>query len=527
MAADEYVAIYTRISRDQSGEGKGVENQQAECLLMAKKLGLTVYDVYEDNDIGASELTDPKKVREQYLRLLTDARAGRFKHIVAYSNSRITRKMRDLNDLVDLVRNHGVKITTATSGQYNLNTADGIMIAEIMTSVDAAESRRISERQKFTFAANALTGKPKLQRQRPFGWEKDGVTIRESEAAIIREGVKHVIAGKSITWVANEWTKAGYVSAAGKTEWNWTTVHRILIGWRTVGVRTRERRELRRADDSLVMGTWEPIITFEERDAALFALKNHALVKVKQKSWVLSGLVLCGVCGGKMYGALGKTPALTTYQCKTGHNAITAHKLETFTISAVFGHMRERAEREAEGKGLVVPADPLVFPDQKRLDEVSTKIPELLKAYNEGVLPSTIVFPEVSALEVEARALQRAKESFFAANVNTEKLMESSEDIWKSVSDLLISDDLDDQKTALSRELQGVVVKKGERGRAGWGTDSALARLEFMWADGSNPQKASISRGEVPIDPNARLTEEYIQASIERELTASPRDDEH
>ena len=43
--------------------------------------------------------------------------------------------------------------------------------------------------------------------RRPFGYESDGVTIRESEAEAIRDGARAVLAGEPIAEVAREWNR--------------------------------------------------------------------------------------------------------------------------------------------------------------------------------------------------------------------------------------------------------------------------------------------------------------------------------
>ena len=46
-------AIYTRISKDRTGESLGVQRQEEECRKLADRLGATVVAVHSDNDISA------------------------------------------------------------------------------------------------------------------------------------------------------------------------------------------------------------------------------------------------------------------------------------------------------------------------------------------------------------------------------------------------------------------------------------------------------------------------------------------
>src|SRR4051812_22098949 len=103
-------AIYVRISQDRDGEGAGVQRQREDCQALVDRMGWTVVKVYEDDDVSAS--TRSRKPRPAYQAMIAAARAGEVDRIVAYSSSRITRRMRELDDLIDLTEQTGVTIHT-------------------------------------------------------------------------------------------------------------------------------------------------------------------------------------------------------------------------------------------------------------------------------------------------------------------------------------------------------------------------------------------------------------------------------
>src|SRR5680860_1583635 len=115
MSRVKAAAVYRRISRDPDGLREGVTRQDEDTRVLAARLGLTVAEshVFEDNDIGASTLS--RKSRPRYADMLEAARAGEFGAILAYSNSRLTRRPRELEDLLDIHDKHGVEIHTAVS----------------------------------------------------------------------------------------------------------------------------------------------------------------------------------------------------------------------------------------------------------------------------------------------------------------------------------------------------------------------------------------------------------------------------
>src|SRR5215217_1566422 len=88
--------IYTRISQDREGKRLGVEDQRRRCRDLASRSGYRVVADYEDNDTSAS--TKSRKPRPGFQAMLEDGRARRFDVVLAYSNSRLTRRLRELLD---------------------------------------------------------------------------------------------------------------------------------------------------------------------------------------------------------------------------------------------------------------------------------------------------------------------------------------------------------------------------------------------------------------------------------------------
>src|SRR5437763_7970265 len=116
--------IYERISEDREGKELGVDRQRTACTSLAAKLGVPVHRVYRDNDIGASTRSAPKP-RDEYNALLADAKAGIITMVISYSTSRLTRRPRENEDLIELAVASGVAFHYVKSPKYDLNTADG------------------------------------------------------------------------------------------------------------------------------------------------------------------------------------------------------------------------------------------------------------------------------------------------------------------------------------------------------------------------------------------------------------------
>jgi DNA invertase Pin-like site-specific DNA recombinase len=278
--------IYCRISRDREGTEVGTENQEAAGRELAALHGLDVAHVYIDNDRGAS--TRSRKTRPQYAAMLAAAKRGEFSTVIAYSNSRLTRRPREFEDLIELHEAHGIRYLTKVSGNDDLSTADGRMVARIKAASDAAEAERTGERVAFAHAAKRAKGED-TGGPRPFGFEEDRVTIRDREAALIRLGVEMVTEeGASMYAVARAWDASGVRAQ----KWRSQTVRDILIRPRNTG------RLVVAGVDYGTAGR-EAIITDEQHRELLTTLSANAKPNRGPKPQTSSAvtIVKCGACG--------------------------------------------------------------------------------------------------------------------------------------------------------------------------------------------------------------------------------------
>src|SRR3546814_10668411 len=135
--------------------------------------------------------------------------------------------------------------------------------------IDAAESHRNSERTKLLITTNAMEGKARRSPWRPFGFDDDGVTHRESEAALIREAIDLIKAGAALKEVGRMWEQRGVVGSRGRTEWNHSDVKDVVFRWKNAGARSLNDKPRIQPNGEYVRGRWEPIISLADRDAAL------------------------------------------------------------------------------------------------------------------------------------------------------------------------------------------------------------------------------------------------------------------
>ncbi|MFB7797240.1 recombinase family protein [Isoptericola sp. NPDC056134] len=341
--------IYTRISSDRDGREEGVERQEQDCRRLAERLGYEVVDVLVENDTSAS--TASKKPRPQYDQMVRDVRAGRADVILAYSLSRLTRRVREFLDLIDLHRATGVLIKTCVSGDPDLSTADGRGQAINIANWDQMEAERTAERVRRSKEAAALSGEFRGG-PRPFGYESDGMTVRESEARLVREATQAVLTGRSVRALVREWNVAGIATAYGN-EWTVGSMRQVLARARNAGIVAVGRPW---HDDYKEIGPakWPAIIEEDTWRAVLGVLldstrrTNHSN---GDRRWLGSGLYVCGRCddGSAMrVSATGATPSRSNqkrryhYRCETrAHLTIDQPKTDAYIRDVVAELLRD------------------------------------------------------------------------------------------------------------------------------------------------------------------------------------------
>ncbi|MDT0143088.1 recombinase family protein [Microbacterium sp. PRC9] len=374
--------IYVRISDDREGLEVGVQRQLSDCRGLADQHGHVVPEhlVFIENDVSAS--TRSRKPRPLYAEMIAAARRGEMNSIFAYSNSRLTRRPMEVEDLIQLFEQTGVRVRTKVSGDDDLSTADGRMVARIKGNVDAAEAERIGERVSRAKAQAVEKGKYRGGR-RPYGFEKDGVTIIPAEADVIRWATQQLLEGRTIRALVKDLNERGVPSTDGKL-WATTAFRDLVLRPRNAGLISTGQRS---HGDFKIHGkaVWPPIVSEEAWRAVEDKLTDPSRrtnVGKTSLTWLGSGLYRCGVvdpsgkeCGGTMrVSRRGGTPSRPEpprwfYRCtEQAHLAIAQVKLDKFVLGEIADLVRDpdiAAALSPKGIDLAPDREALAILDQR------------------------------------------------------------------------------------------------------------------------------------------------------------------
>jgi DNA invertase Pin-like site-specific DNA recombinase len=311
MPAAIRAAIYVRISRDREGAGLGVGRQRDDCQELAGRLGWTVADVYSDNDTSAYS----GKPRPAYVRMMADIESGKVNAILAWHTDRLHRSPIELERFIEIVESRHVQIRTVKAGELDLATSSGRMVARVLGATARHESEHKSERIRRKALELAKAGKPITGGTRPFGYEDDHVTIRESEAVVIRDLMKRALAGQSFGSLVRDLNDRA-IRTPGGGLWRTTTLQRVLCSARIAGWRSHNVGNVkpRLGVPFVAKGTWPAIVSRADVER-LRELLSEPRKRQPPRSYLLSGILECNRCHHPMLGSASGYNNARRYMC--------------------------------------------------------------------------------------------------------------------------------------------------------------------------------------------------------------------
>ncbi len=323
-------ALYLRQSKDTEGTGLAVARQRDECRKLIAHKGWVADPVIEycDNDVSAST----GRTRPAYTRLLADIAAGKIAAVVAWDLDRLHRRPVELEGFIDLADRHKIALATV-SGDVDLSTDQGRLVARIKGAVGRSEVERKSERQRAANRQRRQMGKPPAGGLRAVGYLSDGTTVVESEAAHIREGFELLLAGASLRTITNRWNAAGLRTAHGG-EWRPNTVRYTLRNPRYAGLIAHMREEIGPGD-------WPPLVSDDVYRAARAILDDPSrrTTATTTRKFLLSGLALCHHCGKPVVSNRSQN-GNRTYSCRTSRSlARAAEPIEQYVVDVVLARL--------------------------------------------------------------------------------------------------------------------------------------------------------------------------------------------
>ena len=253
----KFAGVYIRVStEDQAREGFSLGEQEEKLLQLCKFKELEVYKVYKDAGISAKDMEH----RPQFQEMLKDMKEGKLNYIVAYKLDRITRSVRDLEELISVLEQYNCFLL-CDRDDVNTSTANGRFFVRMLTVLSQLEIEIVSERTKFGLNGAIKSGH--IPGQRPFGYksaEDKRMVIDNTTRPYVEKIFDMYLEGKSFQQIANCFKENKIFP---KKNWKDTTIQKIIDNKIYMGDYEQYKRIGKQVNlESIVyMNVVEPIIS--------------------------------------------------------------------------------------------------------------------------------------------------------------------------------------------------------------------------------------------------------------------------
>lgn len=466
MKAPSRAVAYLRISKDSDLLGEGVTRQRADTAALAERLGYALVATFEENDRSAS--TNSRKARPQYDAMIEMIRRGEVDVVLSYSLSRLTRRVREFLDLIDLAKETGVQFQTCLREDPDLTTASGRERAIAMANRDQYEAEVTSERLKRQKAARAADGKPQGGRHRLYAYTRSWEIVPEEAEALV-EVFDRRRNGQSVTSLARWLDDSGMKTSSG-AKWTSGTLARTLANPTYCGLRSH-RGEI--VGKSIV-----PALISEEVWRAANSERVKAQAGTNSRKWLLSGLLRCTKCGEGMIGNGDRGG----YRCNRawngcGHTSVQVKGTDSAIVSLVMAReaKRERPARRSEP-----------IPD---LDGIDREIDAARSLFDSGDL----TLDDYTFAMKSLRARRQEAESKIAEHPNN-----GATGLIYTLGDWAESD-LSERRALIGRHVDHVMVLPAGRGGNRIGPRAFdVSRLVVRWQHGTEQRVTEETLSTVP-----------------------------
>ena len=438
------VTFYARVSTDKDEQLNSLENQvQYYAQFIQEKRNWTYVQGYVDEGISG---TSTKK-RDSFLRMIADAKAGRFDFIITKEISRFSRSTLDSIQYTQELLEHDVGVLFQND---NINTldSDSEFRLVVMAGVAQDEVRKLSERLKFGFR-QAIKNGHVLGNDKLWGYDKKDcvLTINEGEAQVVRR-IFDLYANQQmgIRRISQVLYDEGFTSRKGNA-FNVLTIRHILCnpkykGWycanksQTVDYRSKRKIFMDESEWVMYPDPSIPAIVSEElwdRANALYKRRSKQMMSHQSGAefhnrYPYSGKIICEEHGTSFHRQLLKSAKgeKEAWQCRVyrdkGRAACSAPQLRTAELDRI---MADIFNQLAQNKQAIIDSVVTVLqsvPDEhdyaqdiRRMEEdlsaLRAKKDRLLEMSIEGVISMAEFKQRNDGFNQQAQALEERLEA--------------------------------------------------------------------------------------------------------------------
>lgn len=309
--------VYIRVStEDQAREGFSLGEQEEKLLQLCNFKDLEVYKVYKDAGISAKDMEH----RPQFQAMLQDMKEGKINYIIAYKLDRITRSVRDLEELISVLEQYNCFLL-CDRDDVNTSTANGRFFVRMLTVLSQLEIEIVSERTRFGLNGAIKSGH--IPGQRPFGYKSADdkkMIIDNATRPYVEKIFDMYLEGKSFQQIANYFKENNIYP---KKKWRDTTIQKIIDNKIYMGDYEQYKRigKQENLEPIVYMNVVEPIISRAKWEECQRQKERNQRTYTRDRIYTFFQRLKCPDCGRimKCKGSGGAKRKYMYYTCEHCH----------------------------------------------------------------------------------------------------------------------------------------------------------------------------------------------------------------
>lgn len=326
--------VYIRVSTEvQARERFSLGEQEEKLLQLCKFKELEVYEVYKDAGISAKDMEH----RPQFQAMLQDMKEGKINYIVAYKLDRITRSVRDLEELISVLEQYNCFLL-CDRDDVNTSTANGRFFVRMLTVLSQLEIEIVSERTKFGLNGAIKSGH--IPGQRPFGYTKSKdkkMIVDNATRPYVEKIFDMYLEGKSFQQIANYFKENNIYP---KKKWRDTTIQKIIDNKIYMGDYEQYKRigKQENLEPIVYMNVVEPIISRAKWEECQKQKERNQRTYTRDRIYTFFQRLKCPSCGRimKCKGSGGTKKKYMYYTCEHCHVNFNENYVEELLESFIY-----------------------------------------------------------------------------------------------------------------------------------------------------------------------------------------------
>ena len=218
--------LYPRVStEDQSRFGHSLDEQENKLIKLCEYKEYEIYKIYREEGASAKNTNRPK-----FKEMINDMKEGKINKIIVYKLDRLTRSIRDLENICNLLEEYNCTLECVTE-DINTETANGKFFIRMLTILAQLEIERTSERTKFGLTGAAKKGH--YTGKAPLGYKKidKKLVVDEAKAEIVKKIFKMYLDGYSVCSICKNFNNENVLNR----KWATTSVDKMLSNQLYIG----------------------------------------------------------------------------------------------------------------------------------------------------------------------------------------------------------------------------------------------------------------------------------------------------